>query len=273
MKKEILLPAVAWLGGAAGFALRRWELATAYDPQLKLMSPCPATWLLWGLMAALLALFAVSCRGMGKERRSPEQWFYAPSTGYIMLVVCAGFVLMAGGLVGLWQQSRIYRKEMMVLLTCILCLAGGVCTLMAGQSAYRGLWSKNTPLLHMGPSFATLVWLVAGYQDHARQPETGLFVWQMLSGVAVVLALYGYVTMAVGKGGAGWTCTFGLAGISLSLVTLADGHSLAFVLIYLFAVIYLTTQSWMLLRGISGQPWPERMPQGADEDEDSATEE
>ena len=32
MKKEILLPALAAAGGAAGFALRRWELATAFEP-------------------------------------------------------------------------------------------------------------------------------------------------------------------------------------------------------------------------------------------------
>ena len=29
MKKEILLPAAAWLGGIGGYALRRWELAEA----------------------------------------------------------------------------------------------------------------------------------------------------------------------------------------------------------------------------------------------------
>jgi len=270
MKKEYLLPVVAWLGGIAGFVLRRRELSVAYDPELKLMRGCPATWLLWLLTAALLALFALSCRSMGKEQRRPEQWFYAPTTGYIMPVVCAGFVLMAAGLVGLWQQSRLYQKELMVLLTCVLCLVGGVCVLLAGQSAYRSQWSKNTPILHMGPSAATLVWLVAGYQDHARQPETGLFVWQMLSGVAVVLALYGYVTLAVGKGGAGWTCVFGLVGISLSLTTLADGHSLAFMLVYLFAVIYLTAQSRMLLRMAYGS---ERMPQGADEQVQDTTEE
>lgn len=271
MKKEYLLPAVAWLGGIAGFVLRRWELHVAYDPELKLMRGCPATWLLWGLAAVLLILFAVGCRGMGKKEYTPQQWLSAPGdTKYIVLVVCAGFVLMAAGLVGLWQQSRLYQKELMVLLTCVLCLVGGVCVLLAGQSAYRGQWSKSTPILHMGPSAATLVWLVAGYQDHARQPETGLFVWQMLSGVAVVLALYGYVTLAVGKGGAGWTCVFGLVGISLSLTTLADGHSLDFMLVYLFAVIYLTAQSRMLLRMAYG---PERMPQGADEQVQDTTEE
>ena len=31
MRKEILLPAVAVAGGGAGFVLRRWELATAFE--------------------------------------------------------------------------------------------------------------------------------------------------------------------------------------------------------------------------------------------------
>ena len=271
MKKENWLLTTAGIGGSIGLALRRLELSLAYDSELKLMRACPATWMLWGLTAVLLLLFIVGCRGMGKKEYTPQQWLYAPGdTEYIILVVCAAFVLMAAGLVGLWEQSGVYRKNMMLMLTWGLCLVGGVCVLMAGQSAYRGQWSKNTPILHMGPSAATLVWLVAGYQDHARQPETGLFVWQMLSGVAVVLALYGYVTLAVGKGGAGWTCVFGLVGISLSLTTLADGHSLAFMLVYLFAVIYLTAQSRMLLRVAYG---PERMTQGADEQVQDTTEE
>ena len=273
MKKEILLPAVAWLGGIAGFALRRWELAGAYDPQLHLMRSSPAAWLLYALSVALLVLIVLACQGMGRQTRTPQQWLYAPSSGYIMLVVCASFVLMASGLAGLWEQSGQYVKDKMLLLTCALCLLGGATALMAGKSVYRGRWTKSTPLLFMGPSFCTLVWLVSSYQANARQPETRLFVWQMLSGVAVVLALYGTVTLAMGKGGAGRTCVFSLGGISLSLTTLADGHSLCFVLVYLFALLCLTAQSWMLLRTAFGRPWPERMPLGAEEETQSEEEE
>lgn len=271
MKKEDGLIFAAGIGGGVGLALRRLELSLAYDPELKLMSPCPATWLLWGLAAVLLLLFVVGCHGMGKKEYTPQQWLCASGDKeYIVLVVCAAFVLMAAGLVGLWEQSRLYQKELMALLAWGLCLVGGVCVLLAGQSAYRGQWSKNTPVLYMGPSFATLVWLVAGYQDHARQPETGLFVWQMLSGVAVVLALYGLVTLAVGKGGAGWTCVFCLMGITLSGITLVDSHSIAVKLVYVFAVFYLIAQSTMLLRAAYG---PERMPQGVEEHEENTTEE
>lgn len=273
MKKEILLPAVAWLGGVAGFALRRWELVRGYDPQLRLLSPGSAMWLLYGLMGVLLVFFALSCRGMGKRQHAPQKWFYAPAAGYIMLVVAAGFLLMAGGLAGLWQQRELPVKDAMLLLTYALCLLGGGCLLCAGQNVYRGLWSEYTPLLHMGPSFATLVWLIAVYQHNAKQPQTGLYMWQMLSAVAVVLAVYTLVTLAVGKGGAGRACLFSLLGISLSVTTLADGHGGPNVLIYLFALLYLTAQCWMLLRAAFGEPWRSRMPQGADEDELTDTDE
>lgn len=271
MKKEYLLPAVAGIGGIAGLALRRQELSVAYDPQLKLMHACPATWMLWGLTAVLLLLFVAGCRGMGRKERTPQQWLSAPGdTEYIVLAVCTAFVLIAAGFVGLWEQSGVYRKNTMLMLTWVLCIVGGAAVLPAGRSAYRGQWGKYTPVFYMGPAFAMVVWLVAGYQDHARQPETGLYVWQMLSGIAVVLALYGIVTLAVGKGGAGWTCVFCLMGITLSGITLADRHSIAFRLVYVFAIICLAAQSSMLLRAAFG---PERRPREADEDEQTQTDE
>ena len=36
MRKEILLPAVAVAGGGAGFVLRRWELATAFEADMQI---------------------------------------------------------------------------------------------------------------------------------------------------------------------------------------------------------------------------------------------
>ena len=271
MKKGDWLLIAAGIGGGVGLALRRLELSLAYDPELKLMSACPATWLLWGLAAVLLLLFAVGCRGMGKKEYTPKQWLSAfGDKEYIVLVVCAAFVLMAAGFVGLWEQSGLYRKNTMLMLTWILCIVGGVAVIAAGRGAYRGQWSKYTPVFYMGPSFASVVWLVAGYQDHARQPETGLFVWQMLSGVAVVLALYGLVTLAVGKGGAGRTCLFCLMGITLSGITLADSHGIAVKLVYIFAVLYLIAHSAILLRAAYG---PARMPREAEEKKENTTEE
>ena len=47
MRKDIFLPALAVAGGAAGFFLRRWQLASAYLPETGLFvhgAPAPAGW-------------------------------------------------------------------------------------------------------------------------------------------------------------------------------------------------------------------------------------
>ena len=58
MRKEYLLPGLAVVGGAAGLALRRWQLTTALEPDTGLpIAGRPATYAFWGLtilMAALL---------------------------------------------------------------------------------------------------------------------------------------------------------------------------------------------------------------------------
>lgn len=264
MKKEILLPTIAWVGGIAGFALRRWELAVAYNPQTKLMETCSATWVLTGLFGVLLLLFITGCIGMGK--RDAKEWFYAPDTACITLSVCAGLVLIMAGAAGFWEQSLAYRADVIGLVTGGLCIAGGVTALMAGKAIYRGLWSQQVPVLLMGPSFAVLAWLVAVYQSHARQPELQLYVWQVLSAVALVLALYGVVSISLGRGSAGRTVVYALMGIALTPAALADGSSLFFNLVWIFGAVYLSAHSYMLLHNAFGQPWPERMcPQASQE--------
>ncbi|MBO5340317.1 MAG: hypothetical protein J6A62_04915 [Oscillospiraceae bacterium] len=258
MKKEILLPAAAWLGGVVGFGLRRWELAVAYNPQTKLMDTCPATWALTALFAVLLVLFAAGCIGMG--RRDAKEWFYAPDTACITLSVCAGLVLIMAGAAGFWEQSLAYRADVIGLAVSGLCIAGGVTALMAGKAIYRGQWSQQVPILLMGPAFALLAWLVAVYQSNARQPELQLYVWQVLSAVALVLALYGVVSVSLGRGSAGRTVVYALMGIALTPAAMADGSSLSFNLVWISGAVYLTAHSYMLLRNASGIPWPERMP-------------
>ena len=38
MRKDIILPGLAVAGGAAGFALRKWQLSAAYHPETGLFT-------------------------------------------------------------------------------------------------------------------------------------------------------------------------------------------------------------------------------------------
>lgn len=272
MKKEWMLPALAWLAAVGGFALRAWELAVFYDPVSRRMAyPCPATGLLWALAVAMTLVLFLMCRGMGKN--SPEHWFYDPSTVSVMVTTCAGFVLMAAGGLGLWLAQNTYFPNPLATITCACCLAGGTAMLVYAAAIYRGRSTAQLPLLLMVVCVALLVWLVASYQQHARQPVISLFMWQMLAGVCIVLAVYHLITLSMGKGNATRTCTLCLLSVPLTGISLADGLSLPFTLVSLSAILLLTTQSRMLLRAAFGDPRPERMPRGAEECEPTDTEE
>lgn len=254
MKKHILLPALAWVGGIAGFFLRRWELNTAYDPVTKLMSTTPAGITLTALMAALAVAFVLGCRGMG--RRGAADWFYAPATGYAMTALCGALVMAIAGGLSVWQIYTTGQRSGMALAAGLLLILGGGMAAAITPNLYRGRWSEGMPVLLMGPSFATLVWLVTVYQQYARQPELKLYAWPLLSAVAVVLALYGQVSMSLETGNAGRTCVFGLLAVALTPAALADGMGLAYTLVWLGSAVWLTAQSYMLLNAAFG---PERM--------------
>ena len=65
MRKEIILPAVAVVCGGAGYALRRWELATAFEAGTGLpIAGAPATMALAVLLRRRQAgVLALLCRG------------------------------------------------------------------------------------------------------------------------------------------------------------------------------------------------------------------
>ena len=60
MRKDLFLPGLAVAGGIAGFGVRRWQLASAYNPDTQLFSPgAAATWVLLALIAGLAVFFVL----------------------------------------------------------------------------------------------------------------------------------------------------------------------------------------------------------------------
>ena len=109
MRKDILLPGVAVVGGAAGFLLRRWELSTAFEPDTGLpVAGAPATWALIALTVVVAAVLAVLCRGT--HRVFPggyDEAFGAPTNAlYLTVLVAAAFLIMA------WQAGTEWSLEL-----------------------------------------------------------------------------------------------------------------------------------------------------------------
>jgi len=96
MRKEILLPAVAVAGGGAGFVLRRWELATAFEADTGLPIPgAPATLALIALSVAMAAVLALLCRGKYPSFTGYDEAFQAKgNTLYATAMVLSAFLLL-----------------------------------------------------------------------------------------------------------------------------------------------------------------------------------
>ena len=110
MRKNIILPALAVAGGAAGFLLRRWQLASAYQPDTGLfVHGAPATGALLGLTALLMVVFLVL---VCKRREGLDDFlpaFGSPSVGQMTVLAAAGLLLFAAGGFGLREGFRTFR--------------------------------------------------------------------------------------------------------------------------------------------------------------------
>lgn len=253
MRKALVLPAVAVAGGIGGFFLRRWELASAFEPGTGLPIPgAPATLALIGLSALVAVLFFVLCRG--KHNAFPkgyDQAFGAKgNTLYISAMVLAAFLLLASGVLLLMpdanqtaqQTAQGMNPVLSVLpriLQALLMLGSFFCVLALGKNNYRGEGKGkfNFPLLM--PAYMACMWLISAYQVRAGDPIRLDYIYELLAIIAALLGFYFMAGFSFGRGKVFLTSLFSLLGVYFSLVTLADAHSLSTVLLYGFTILYL----------------------------------
>lgn len=268
MRKDIFLPALALVGGAAGFALRCWQLATALDEQTMLFrSGAPATLALIALCAALAAAFALLCRG-GAAPQDYTQAFYCPSSGYMTVMTAGGFLLLAAAALGLWEAMSQYQlwnaglnptPPVMMLLTAVLAVPAGAAALLLGRGNYRVALPKNHPLLAALPAYMLLGWIVTLYQDNSRQPEHLLFAFTLLGVICAELGFYTAACFAFGRPRPKACLFFSMTGVVLLLTALADRPSFFYAVLSAGCVLLLLAQSYALLRSMFGPFWPKRL--------------
>lgn len=256
MKKEILLPAAAVAGGAAGFVLRTWELSTAFEPDTGLpISGVPATYLLAALTAAMVLVLAVLCRDSYERiSREDDSAFAAPGLPvYPAAAGLSALLLLAGGLALGWDflhgASAVFTHPILA----VLAVVSGVCLLLLAKSRFHGVPRPRYDFLQLMPAYTCCVWLVSSYQMRAGDPVQLDYIYQLAAIIASLLGLYYCAGFSFGKGKPFQACLFSLLGVYGSIVTLADGHDLANTLLYLSAILYLLVSAAVLLRS-AAQP-------------------
>ena len=103
MRKDIVLPALALAGGAAGLLLRIWQRVQALDPVTQLYNAgAPSSLALLALAMVMAVLSLVLCRG-GREISAPEKAFLCPYPAYMTLMTAAAMAFLLAAAAGMPQ--------------------------------------------------------------------------------------------------------------------------------------------------------------------------
>lgn len=261
MRKEIVLPALAVIGGLGGMGLRRWGLATAFEPETHLPIPAmPATWSLIALSVVMAAVLLLLCRG--SQRPYPggydEAFSAKGSTVYVVAVVLSAFLLLASALYTAYAFFVVRTTDLVItrLILAALCLVSFVCVLVTAKNNFRAAGKGKYSATLLMPAYTCCVWLIAAYQVRAGDPVQLDYIYELFAIIAVLLALYFTAGFSFEKGRVSQTALFSLLGIYFSIVTLADSHDLGVTLLYGFAIVYLLASSVILLKNAANPEIP-----------------
>lgn len=195
------LPLATAAFGAAGFFLRRWQLAVAFEPETGLLTPgSPATAALLALLvAALLALTALAVgtfRG-GAPGRGYLAGFAAPHLAVGLFTLLAGALLFAGGALGIRDFAlRMNDSTLRLALGVCLAVTGIAVGLIGllGQQRSEGKGRFRTCLL--APGYCGCVWLVAAFQGHTANPNILEYVLLLAGILCTIFAGYAAASYA-----------------------------------------------------------------------------
>lgn len=266
VRKQYSLPAFALVCGAIGFILRRWVLATAYEPSTGLpIAGAPAALALFALSALFAVLALIFCQG--RHYGFPggyDEAFYSPSPLVSSVTITAGFLMGAAGILkfmDMLQSSETStltaesesiswgaHSNIPTVILCVLCLFSAYCFVLTAKNNYRGerKGARSLPLLI--PAYACCAWLITTYEARAGHPFLIDYICELFAIIAVVLALYFIAGFSFEKSKVKRTLFASLLGIYFSCVSLAAAGDLATLLLYTFAVLHLLVSVFVLLK-------------------------
>lgn len=261
MRKKIPLT-LALLGGAAGFAARKWQLSVGFEPDTHLPIPGAPSAMVPAVLAVLVAAAVLVLIFPNKDRQPASTAFSAAQDNavYLTAVVLAGFLLLVSagfevfsfsefyGAGSFDESNRVTRIASMVLppLRVLFCVVGLPCAVLWGRTLYRGEAPEEKVSL-LGLCFLFCLWLITAYQTRAADPVIMDYVYEVLSIVCSLLGLYCIAGYSFQTGKPRRTVFFCLMGAFFSLVTLADGHTYAEMARLGFAVLFLSAHAALIL--------------------------
>ena len=252
MRKSVILPGVAVVGGLVGLAVRWLYLTRGFAPGTGLpVSGSPTPWLMVLGVAAVVVIPLALSRGKHQVFDRCYTGAFASHSLPCVAGMLAGAVLFAVGgflALALWVSSPMdpitNQRSMSAawLVTGVLCLLGAAGIYFVTQKMRQG-----KPILTawvVTPGFACALWVMANsHQNWAEEPILGHYWVPMLAAALSLVACFLVAGFAFDKGRVPVTQTVCVAAAALDIMALADGLSLADTALYLAMMFYLASMA------------------------------
>lgn len=211
--------------GLAGLFLRRWQLATAFEPSGLLAPGKPATAALIAVVV-LAAALAVGLSAVLFRGETPKGYLAnlaSPNLAVGLLTILAGALLFAGGVLGVRDFALRMDERVIRLVQGLLLVPGGLCVGFIGllgqqRREAKGRFHAALPV----PAYCACVWLVAAYQGHTANPNVMEYVFLLLGIVCVITACYAAAAFSFEKPKPILCGAMSAMGVVLLMVAAAD---------------------------------------------------
>lgn len=248
MRKSIVLPGVAVVGGLVGLWIRWLYLTQGFQAVTGIpISGSPTLWAMILVVVAVVVIPLVLSRGKHQVFDRCYTGAFASDRLPCLSGMLAGAVLLAvsGFLaLALWGSSPLTgegRRSISIVWAGmgILCLLAA-----AGIFFVTKKMRQGQPILTawvVAPGFACCLWVMANYhQTWAEEPILGHYLVPMLAAVLSMIACFLLAGFAFDKGRVPVTQTVCVATAALNIMSLADGLPLTDTAFYLAMTFYLT---------------------------------
>ena len=255
MRKALVLPAVAVIGGLIGLVVRSRFLVQAFEPDTGLaVRGVPVAYAMWAV--ALITVAAIAALSLGKHRTFEKAYTSAFGRGNMIQTSCnlaaAGLFLAAGFFnIEAFVSSPVNAFTMAREVSIVRPILGVVCL-----GAVAGIWFVTQEMKSFRqaksvwtllPGFASCLWVMANYQTWAQDPNLEKYLFSLVAILLSMVGCYCLPGFAFGKGQVPLTLITCLSAAAFGIMVLGDGLPLMDTALILAMVFYLGSMASVLL--------------------------
>lgn len=232
-RKLILYLLIA--AGTAGFLLRRWQLATAFDEEGLVLRGSPSIWVL--AVFALIVTVFLAITALGQRRRSAYTESFSSGTSEMILTVCSAAMVLAGSILAMVWGER----------TAILTALGVAAALsmaVIGMQRYRGV--VPSAAIHLIPCAYLILALIVDFRRWSVDPTVLDYCYDLFAAIGAACAMVNLMGFCFDRGRRRETVFWCLAGCFFS-VTAMGALGVVRCLTTGGLAVFLGVNAWQLL--------------------------